>query len=285
MLTCFFSRISNFPKAAIFAFVLCVPAGAAAETEVIFESGPWGASFSKWPNSGQECGVFGFEDGMDPESPNTSLLELTLKKDSDSPCGEITLMRARVIPDPESPDILVPFDVDGRKVEAQQSELAIAAPLDHEEMLSAFLTGQRIYIEAYDMSFHLAGFPESWKKAAEACGLSACLARFAAGTIPADIQQSHVQPSFDCRKAGTAVEKAICQENDLARMDFNIATTWKALRALADAPEKKQMLQEQRAWLKQLSSCNQKAGNRMALTGCVSEKMQERWQALGYPWL
>jgi uncharacterized protein YecT (DUF1311 family) len=56
--------------------------------------------------------------------------------------------------------------------------------------------------------------------------------------------------SFDCTKATTAVEKAICANPDLGRLDQEIADGYKQLLAKVDNPVKKYVQVAQRAWLK-----------------------------------
>lgn len=53
-------------------------------------------------------------------------------------------------------------------------------------------------------------------------------------------------PSFDCAKAGTPVEKAICASGDLSALDRQIADEYKAAVSAGDTT-----ITEQRAWLAQ----------------------------------
>lgn len=56
------------------------------------------------------------------------------------------------------------------------------------------------------------------------------------------------QPSFDCAKATTMVEKLICGSNELAIADAQLATQFKA--TLANALDSKPLIAEQRNWIK-----------------------------------
>jgi uncharacterized protein YecT (DUF1311 family) len=56
--------------------------------------------------------------------------------------------------------------------------------------------------------------------------------------------------SFDCTKAITPTEKAICANPDLGRLDQEIADGYKQLLAQVDNPFKKYVQVAQRAWLK-----------------------------------
>jgi len=57
-------------------------------------------------------------------------------------------------------------------------------------------------------------------------------------------------PSFDCCKAATPTEKAICSNADLAELDNKLAGTYSKARS-----GKKDMQQEQKEWLKGRNSC------------------------------
>jgi len=82
-----------------------------------------------------------------------------------------------------------------------------------------------------------------------------------------------VKPSFDCAKATTTTEKAICASPDLARLDSQIAQQYRRARSLADASLKATLLTEQRAWLKDRSKCG-------ADPSCLAASMQKRVQEL-----
>ena len=53
-------------------------------------------------------------------------------------------------------------------------------------------------------------------------------------------------PSFDCTKASTPVEKAICAEPKLAMLDVSVAEAYKAV--LATAPDKEAVKRQQSDW-------------------------------------
>ena len=57
--------------------------------------------------------------------------------------------------------------------------------------------------------------------------------------------------SFDCAKAATKVEKAICADPGLSRADSDMAAAWRA--ALAVTPTPASLRSEQREWLKEVS--------------------------------
>ena len=61
------------------------------------------------------------------------------------------------------------------------------------------------------------------------------------------------QPSFDCTKAATAVEKAICDNTDLAMLDRALARLYRAAREKGG----KAVVTSQRAWLKARARCKE----------------------------
>lgn len=76
-------------------------------------------------------------------------------------------------------------------------------------------------------------------------------------------------PSFDCRKASNASERAICADTDLAELDAEMARLYATSRTLA-APEKAaKIIADQRAWLKKRAAC----GTGVA---CLASRFRER---------
>jgi uncharacterized protein YecT (DUF1311 family) len=75
------------------------------------------------------------------------------------------------------------------------------------------------------------------------------------------------RPSFDCGKASTATEQAICSNDRLARLDRAIAAAFRALRAKVDLTE------EQTAFLAKRDACG-------AAVGCLAQEMESRRAAL-----
>ena len=58
-------------------------------------------------------------------------------------------------------------------------------------------------------------------------------------------------PSFDCAKAGTNVEKAICSDEELANLDKSLSDTYISLKKGLTATEVKALKDSQRMWMKQ----------------------------------
>ncbi|MDR1284953.1 MAG: lysozyme inhibitor LprI family protein [Campylobacteraceae bacterium] len=56
--------------------------------------------------------------------------------------------------------------------------------------------------------------------------------------------------SFDCKKAKTDVEKLICSNEELSRLDEELNEAYKKLLAMTNNDDKKMIIQEQREWVK-----------------------------------
>lgn len=86
------------------------------------------------------------------------------------------------------------------------------------------------------------------------------------------MSSQNTKPSFDCAKASTNAEKLVCSDDELARLDNELANAYKNARNSLDAAGKKVLLNEQRKWIDEYNQCADKF--------CVQQKMQERIQAL-----
>ncbi len=91
-------------------------------------------------------------------------------------------------------------------------------------------------------------------------------------------------PSFDCRRASTAVEHEICQAPYLADFDTTIAALYAQALGLLDAAGADALRTDQRLWLKVRDDCNaQVPANPHATTdveGCLADTMTTRVGAL-----
>ena len=68
------------------------------------------------------------------------------------------------------------------------------------------------------------------------------------------------QPSFDCRKAATVPEKAICANAELSRLDVQLSRTWKTLlNAFSDSGQRARMKADERAWIAHREECGDNA--------------------------
>ncbi len=85
--------------------------------------------------------------------------------------------------------------------------------------------------------------------------------------------------SFDCAKAGTDVEHAICSTRELARLDRHVSDKYfDALAWAVDAPAREKLKGEQRAWLTARDTHCRVAAQ--ALASCLATSYQARLKAL-----
>ena len=83
-------------------------------------------------------------------------------------------------------------------------------------------------------------------------------------------------PSFDCRKATTAVEHAICNDPQLAALDGELDAAYQEARAGLDPDARIALRDEQRAWLKVRDAC---ASDTWPVL-CVKTTVMERLEVL-----
>jgi len=76
--------------------------------------------------------------------------------------------------------------------------------------------------------------------------------------------------SFDCGKAGTKVERLICADSAISRLDDELAKIYGG--ALKLSPDKNQLMQEQREWLK---ARNRKCSDERCLVISYQERIKE----------
>lgn len=76
-------------------------------------------------------------------------------------------------------------------------------------------------------------------------------------------------PSFDCKKATTPTEKAICASGELGQLDTQISQQFKKVRTLASLYLRRTLLDEQMGWLKERNKCGRDEA-------CLRTSMQKR---------
>ena len=81
-----------------------------------------------------------------------------------------------------------------------------------------------------------------------------------------------VAASFDCAKAATPVERMICSDGRLSRLDETVATEYRAARANAGGQDDPSARDQQRRWLKERNKCRE--------TSCVQSSYEMRLRAL-----
>lgn len=80
------------------------------------------------------------------------------------------------------------------------------------------------------------------------------------------VAQATVAASFDCAKAGTKVEKFICGDAELSKLDEELNAAYKA--ALQDEKQAEYIKQVQKLWMKERNGC--------ADAGCVRTAYRDR---------
>jgi uncharacterized protein YecT (DUF1311 family) len=78
--------------------------------------------------------------------------------------------------------------------------------------------------------------------------------------------------AFDCAKAGTAVEKAICQDPAAKKLDDELGAAYGALKESLTPPGQGMLAKSQKRWIKRRELCS--AGG--DITACVKERTAER---------
>jgi uncharacterized protein YecT (DUF1311 family) len=93
------------------------------------------------------------------------------------------------------------------------------------------------------------------------------IATFLAGATPAH--------AFDCSRAATKVEKAICGSTDLTTADADMTKAYVSVREASTAAEKKLLALSQRRWIEQReNACAY--GENAELASCISKETNER---------
>jgi uncharacterized protein len=92
-------------------------------------------------------------------------------------------------------------------------------------------------------------------------------------TIPNAFSESSVfNTSFDCGKAISEAEKAICTIQDLANADLEMASIYKNLYSSLAEPQRQQLKNEQLNWLKKRNKCAKEEN----IAICISNLYQAR---------
>lgn len=79
--------------------------------------------------------------------------------------------------------------------------------------------------------------------------------------------------SFDCQKAVTETERAICADHALGSQDQAIADSYQQLMTTLPESERRSLRAEQRSWLQQRPVCT---GDTVSLTTCLEQQMSQR---------
>lgn len=83
--------------------------------------------------------------------------------------------------------------------------------------------------------------------------------------------------AFDCGKAATAVEKAICADPQLKRLDDELADAYAAVKAASTPAEQKMLARSQKRWIAEREYCS---GGDSGVTACIADKTKDRLSLL-----
>ena len=99
-------------------------------------------------------------------------------------------------------------------------------------------------------------------------------------SLPAAAQQASTQkgPSFDCAKAQSAVDKAICKDADLARADRDLVTAYTTLLERLTGGERDALVRDQGRWVATRNRACQQASDDM--TYCLKQRYAQRTATL-----
>jgi len=85
------------------------------------------------------------------------------------------------------------------------------------------------------------------------------------------------QPSFDCAKARSWSEVAVCNDPGLAALDRRVAELYRSTKAALDGDHQQSVVRDQRAWLQEREGCKKQADG----TGCLVGVYNARIAQLG----
>ncbi len=79
--------------------------------------------------------------------------------------------------------------------------------------------------------------------------------------------------AFDCSKAATDVEKAICADPQLKRLDDRLADAYAAVRSASSPADQKMLARSQKRWIAEREYCG---GDDTGIAACVAGKTKDR---------
>lgn len=95
------------------------------------------------------------------------------------------------------------------------------------------------------------------------------LAAAALATMGGVTAHAENRPSFDCRKASNATEKRICADPDLARLDRDLASLWRAMiHSFTDNGQVSEIRADQKQWIAGRNECGDDAH-------CIASRYRE----------
>jgi uncharacterized protein YecT (DUF1311 family) len=84
--------------------------------------------------------------------------------------------------------------------------------------------------------------------------------------VTAVVDNNPFAPSFDCTKASNGVERLICSDRELAKLDVELSQLY--LKARSNAVDKERLKSEQIAWIRTSRACSDK--------NCLKKSFEQR---------
>ena len=83
------------------------------------------------------------------------------------------------------------------------------------------------------------------------------------------------KPSFKCSKGSHDVEKLICEDDELAKLDVNLNNLYSTLKKNTPSAKKKQLKAEQSGWVKGRNDCWKSDDQRACVKGEYESRINE----------
>lgn len=83
--------------------------------------------------------------------------------------------------------------------------------------------------------------------------------------------------AFDCAKATTAVEKAICADPQLKQLDARLSEAYAAVKASSMPAEQRMLARSQKRWIAEREFCS---GDDSGMNACIAQKTKDRLSLL-----
>lgn len=91
------------------------------------------------------------------------------------------------------------------------------------------------------------------------------------------------RPSFDCAKAASTAEKLVCEDRNLAAIDRELGLTYRAALKMALPQGRKNLIAEQRGWVKGRDDCWKGSTVRQCVTFSYLDRIYDLRNRFGEP--
>lgn len=162
--------------------------------------------------------------------------------------------------------VLVLVGTNGRPI-----EVSVATSSGYPELDSSAINAARRLI--FKPAIKGGKYVESYVKIPMAFSLNTASSSRANGPVTQPITQQQTKPSFDCAKASTPTEIAICSDGSLSELDAQVATEYRSIMGRAAGEQAQSLLGSQRLWIRERSACGPDVT-------CLRQSMEARLAAL-----